>query len=57
MCCLVDLSSWQTKIADDSRDSRVVEQYDVETEDKVSDTFQQQHPYAGGILTLGCCGA
>jgi len=57
--CLVDLSSWQAKVADDSGGDQSVEECEIETVDTVSSTWmqqQQQQLYDGGILTIGCCG-
>jgi len=53
----VDLTSWWTKIADDS--NHTVEACEIETVDTVGKTVlhqQQQQLYDGGILTIGCCG-
>jgi len=57
VCCLVDLTSWRTKIADDSSGAAAVEECEIGMVDTVSDTRQQQQqPYHGSILTIGCCG-
>lgn len=56
---LVDMTSWQMKVADDSGDSQPVEECEIGAVDAVSNTWpqqQQQQPYDGGILTIGCCG-
>jgi len=55
----VDLTSWRTKIADDSSGAAAVEECEIGMVDTVSDTRQQQQqqqPYHGSILTIGCCG-
>ena len=56
---LVDLTSWRTKIADDSSDSQQVDECQIETVDTVGNSSlqqPQQQPYDGGVLTIGCCG-
>ena len=53
------MTSWQMKVADDSGDSQPVEECEIGAVDAVSNTWpqqQQQQPYDGGILTIGCCG-
>jgi len=59
MQCVVDLTSWRVKIEDDSRGTEAREKCEVEVVDAVSTSWQQQQqqqPYDGGILTVGCCG-
>ena len=51
MCCLVDLTSWQAKIAADNIDDDT-----EEITNTISDSQQQQLSYDGRILTIGCCG-
>ena len=59
MCCSVDLTSWQMKIADDISGVEAEGKCQIEAVDALSDSRhqqQQQQLYDGGILTIGCCG-
>jgi len=46
------------KIADDSSGAEAVKECEIDVVDTASDSWQQQQqqPYDGGILTIGCCG-
>jgi len=61
MHCVVDLSRWRTKIADDSTGGGGADvDCEIDTVETVSGVWplqpQQQQPYDGGVLTIGCCG-